>query len=136
VVDLLVGLGPMSIGMGLVFVPITLLGTSGVSDDDSGMASGLFNSAQQVGGSLGLAILATLSADHTSSLMKTATSHLQRVGATVSGYHVAFLTAGIMMGVGAIIMMVFLRKRHLDGLELDPSALVAAALAVATNEPV
>jgi EmrB/QacA subfamily drug resistance transporter len=127
VVDLLVGLVPMSIGMGLVFVPITLLGTSGVSDDDAGMASGLFNSAQQVGGSLGLAILATLSADHTTSLLKTATSHLQRVSATVSGYHVAFLTAGIMMGAGAIIMMVFLRKRHLEGLEIDPSAMVAAA---------
>jgi EmrB/QacA subfamily drug resistance transporter len=57
--NLLVGLLPMSIGMGLTFVPITLLGTSGVTEDDSGLASGLFNTAQQVGGSLGLAILAS-----------------------------------------------------------------------------
>ena len=57
VTDLLVGLMPMSIGMGLVFVPLTLLATSGVSADDAGLASGLFNTAQQVGGSLGLAIL-------------------------------------------------------------------------------
>ena len=60
----------MSIGMGLVFVPLTLLATSGVDNDDAGLASGLFNSAQQVGGSLGLAILATLSVDHTTTLIK------------------------------------------------------------------
>ncbi|MHB1571642.1 MAG: MFS transporter, partial [Solirubrobacteraceae bacterium] len=67
--DLLVGLVPMSIGMGLAFVPITLLGTSGVGDDDAGLASGLFNTAQQVGGSLGLAILATLAASQTTSVL-------------------------------------------------------------------
>ena len=67
--DLLPGLLPMSIGMGLTFVPITLLGTGGVSDDDAGLASGLFNTAQQVGGSLGLAILSTLAASQTSRLL-------------------------------------------------------------------
>ena len=67
--DLLVGLLPMSIGMGLTFVPITLLGTSGVKGADSGLASGLFNTAQQVGGSLGLAILASLAASQTSSVL-------------------------------------------------------------------
>jgi len=63
--DLLVGLVPMSLGMGLTFVPITLLGTSGVRGEDAGLASGLFNTAQQVGGSLGLAILSTLAASRT-----------------------------------------------------------------------
>ncbi len=67
--DLLVGLLPISIGMGLTFVPITLLGTSGVDREDAGLASGLFNTAQQVGGSLGLAILSTLAASQTSSLV-------------------------------------------------------------------
>ena len=55
--NLLSGLFPMSIGMGLTFVPITLLGTGAVTGEDAGLASGLFNTAQQVGGSLGLAIL-------------------------------------------------------------------------------
>ena len=67
--NLLVGLLPMSIGMGLTFVPITLLGTSGVKGEDAGLASGLFNTAQQVGGSLGLAILSSLAASRTSSLL-------------------------------------------------------------------
>lgn len=124
VVDLLIGLLAMSLGIGLVFVPLTLLGTSGVSNDDAGLASGLFNSAQQVGGSLGLAILATLSASHTKSLIRTGTSSLP---ATVSGYHVAFLVAGIMLASAGVLLVLFLRKHHVEELDLDPAqALVAA----------
>ena len=126
--DLLVGLLPMSIGMGLVFVPITLLGTSGVDNDDAGLASGLFNSAQQVGGSLGLAVLATLAVDHTSSLLANGAlaSQASRVAATVAGYHVAFLAAAIMIGIGAALLVLLLRRRHVEGLSLDASALTAA----------
>jgi predicted MFS family arabinose efflux permease len=124
VVDLLAGLLPMSIGMGLVFVPITLLATSGVSNDDSGLASGLFNSAQQVGGSLGLAVLATLSTSHASSLVRGGTG---RLAATVSGYHVAFLGAGIMLAAGAVLLMVFLRKRDTAAVEADPAKVLVAA---------
>ncbi|MDE3130348.1 MAG: DHA2 family efflux MFS transporter permease subunit, partial [Acidobacteriota bacterium] len=129
VTDLLVGFIPMSIGMGLVFVPLTLLATSGVDNDDAGLASGLFNSAQQVGGSLGLAILATLSVDHTTGLLKhgAGSTVAGRIAATVSGYHVAFLAAAIMMAAGAVLLVVWLRKRHLRGVEIDPSAITAAA---------
>jgi EmrB/QacA subfamily drug resistance transporter len=127
--DLLAGLLPLAIGLGLVFVPITLLGTSGVSNDDAGLASGLFNSAQQIGGSLGLAILATLSVSHANGLIKhgAAASAANRVAATVSGYHVAFLVAAIMIALGGAILVLFLRRRHVEGLELDPSAITMAA---------
>ena len=127
--DLLTGLMPMSIGMGLTFVPITLLGTGGVGDDDAGLASGLFNTAQQVGGSLGLAILATLAASQTSSVLHDASGHIATaaIAARVSGYHVAFAAAAIMLGIGAVILVVGLRRRHLEGLELEltPSAITA-----------
>ncbi len=126
--NILSGLVPLSIGMGLTFVPVTLMGTSGVSNDDAGLASGLFNSAQQVGGSLGLAILATLAADHTSSLIHGgATSQAAQIAARVSGYHVAFTAAAVMMAVGVLLLVTMLRRRHLEGVSVDPSAVVAAA---------
>ena len=62
---MLPGLIPISIGMGLTFVPVTLLATSGVAHEDAGLASGLFNTSQQVGGALGLAILSTLAVNRT-----------------------------------------------------------------------
>jgi EmrB/QacA subfamily drug resistance transporter len=122
--DLLVGLMPMSIGMGLVFVPITLLATSGVSADDSGLASGLFNTSQQVGGSLGLAILASLAASQTTRVL---TAHDTTVlAARLSGYHVAFLAAAIMLAGGAAIMAFALRKSHIQEVEAEIDATDAA----------
>jgi EmrB/QacA subfamily drug resistance transporter len=115
--DLLPGLIPMSIGMGLVFVPITLLGTGGVGREDAGLASGLFNTAQQVGGSLGLAILSTLAASKTAALLGPHASQAAAVAARVSGYHVAFAAAAGMLGAGAIILAVALRKRDLERFE-------------------
>jgi EmrB/QacA subfamily drug resistance transporter len=114
--DLLPGLIPMSVGMGLTFVPITLMGTGGVEREDAGLASGLFNTAQQVGGSLGLAILSTLAASRTTNLL---TSHTAAgvLAARVSGYQVAFAAAAVMLGAGAVILMVALRKRDLERLE-------------------
>jgi EmrB/QacA subfamily drug resistance transporter len=116
--NLLVGLLPMSIGMGLTFVPITLLGTSGVTERDSGLASGLFNTAQQVGGSLGLAILASLAASHTSSVLR-ASHGVGQLAARVSGYHLAFLAAAIMLAAAGGLMTFVLRKSHTEEIERD-----------------
>ncbi len=117
--NLFSGLFPMSIGMGLTFVPITLLGTGGVSDNDAGLASGLFNTAQQVGGSLGLAILSTLAASQTSSLLHGQVSGPAVAAAQVSGYHVAFAAAAGMLAIGGVILAVALRPRHVRALERD-----------------
>jgi EmrB/QacA subfamily drug resistance transporter len=114
--NLLVGLIPMSIGMGLTFVPITLLGTSGVTGQDAGLASGLFNTAQQVGGSLGLAILSTLAASQTTSVLH-GSSLAAAQAARLSGYHVAFLAAAVMLAAGAVIMTVGLRRSHMSEVE-------------------
>jgi Na+/melibiose symporter-like transporter len=128
--NLLVGLLPMSIGMGLTFVPVTLLGTSGVTGEDAGLASGLFNTSQQVGGSLGLAILSTIAASHTSGLLGGAgASHTvaAQLAARVSGYHVAFAAAAVMLAVGALILVAALRRSHERNLDLDLTASIAAA---------
>ena len=121
--NLMSGLFPMSIGMGLTFVPITLLATGGVTGDDAGLASGLFNTAQQVGGSLGLAILSTLAASQTSSLLHGPVSPAATLAARVSGYHVAFAAAAGMLGVGGLILAFALRQHHIRSIETE---LVAA----------
>jgi EmrB/QacA subfamily drug resistance transporter len=126
--NLLSGLMPLAIGMGLTFVPITLLATSGVDSDDAGTASGLFNTAQQVGGSFGLAILSTLAADHTSNLLRGVHGgQAVQFAARVSGYQLAFTAAAVMMIAGAALLVVLLRRRHIAGVALDPNAAVLAA---------
>ncbi len=128
--DLLPGLLPLSIGMGLVFVPITLMATGGVQQNDAGLASGLFNTSQQVGGSLGLAILSTLAASKTTSVLNGlhgAASTGAVTAAKVSGYHVAFIAAAVMLAAGAVILATAVRRRDLENIsvELTPSAAVA-----------
>jgi EmrB/QacA subfamily drug resistance transporter len=126
--DLLTGLMPLSIGMGLVFVPITLLGTGGVSERDAGLASGLFNTAQQVGGSLGLAILSTLAASQTTSLLHAGhTGAAGVLAARVSGYHVAFAAAAVMLAAGGVILAAFVRRSDERQLSTDltPAAVPA-----------
>ncbi len=128
--DLLSGLLPMSIGMGLTFVPITLLGTGGVKDEDAGLASGLFNTAQQVGGSLGLAILASLAASQTSSLLHgspAANIPAVHTAALVSGYHVAFAAAAAMLGAGALVLVLGLRRHHVEAIDTEMVPVAAAA---------
>jgi EmrB/QacA subfamily drug resistance transporter len=117
--DLLLSFVPMSVGTGLALVSLTLLATTGVDDADAGLASGLMNSAQQVGGALGLAILATLSVDHANNRIR---AGVDAAHATVSGYHVAFLAAAIMCAAGAVLLVVLLRKRHLEPVASDPTA--------------
>src|SRR3954453_11587405 len=64
--DVLPGMLLASLGMGAIFMPLTLIATTGLKDEDQGLASGLFNTSQQVGGALGLAILTTIAVGHTS----------------------------------------------------------------------
>jgi predicted MFS family arabinose efflux permease len=127
VTDLLAGLMPLSIGMGLVFVPITLLATSGVAPEDAGLASGLFNTAQQVGGSLGLAVLSTLAANKTADVLASGggLSHALRLDAQVAGFHVAFWGAAILLATGATLLAVRLRRRDVEAIDLDANPVPA-----------
>ena len=98
--QLLVGLIPLALGMGLTFVPITLLATANVHGDDAGLASGLYNTAQQVGGALGLAVLSTLAASRTSSLLSASASSSQHA-ALLGGFHLAFGVAAGLLALAA-----------------------------------
>jgi EmrB/QacA subfamily drug resistance transporter len=102
---LLPGLLPMSIGMGLTFVPVTLIATTNVASEDAGLASGLFNTSQQIGGALGLAVLATLAANKTASL-----HGVDQATALVEGFQVAFTGAAILMLVGVALLAAIVRR--------------------------
>ena len=95
--DLLVPFIPMSIGIGLAFVALTMLATSGVDAEEAGLASGVYNTAQQVGGALGLAVIASLAAGADSAM---------------GGFHTAFAASGIMLAAGAVLIVALLRPRH------------------------
>ncbi len=120
-VDLLPGLAIMSIGMGLTFVPVTLIATTNIAPADAGLASGLFNTSQQVGGSLGLAILSTLAAS------KTAGIHgVGHAAALVDGFQLAFLVgAGLMLG-GLVVIVALIRRHHVASIGAEVPAVVPA----------
>jgi EmrB/QacA subfamily drug resistance transporter len=100
-----------SLGFGLVFMPLTLVATTGLRDDDQGLASGLFNTSQQIGGALGLAVLSTLAASKTSSAGGSP-SH-----ALVVGFHWAFAAGAAVMVAALAVMLVLLRHRHVARIE-------------------
>jgi EmrB/QacA subfamily drug resistance transporter len=114
VTDLLPGILLTSVGMGLVFVPITLIATSGVPFDDAGLASGLFNTAQQIGGALGLALLTTLATNRTedelASLGRQPTP-AEQGEALVSGFHITWLASALLLLAGGLLLLALLRRR-------------------------
>jgi predicted MFS family arabinose efflux permease len=96
-------------GLGMSFVPVTIAGTSGVAPGDSGLASGLLNTTQQVGGSLGLAILTSIATSRTSSALQTG---LALPAALTHGFTGAFVVGAILCAMGAAFTLVLLPGRQ------------------------
>jgi EmrB/QacA subfamily drug resistance transporter len=108
--DVLPGMILSSLGMGAIFMPLTLIATTGLENEDQGLASGLFNTSQQVGGALGLAILSTIAASHTNG---------HSAAALVNGFHYAFIGAAVLVGLSLIVFVALLRKRDVARIEAD-----------------
>jgi EmrB/QacA subfamily drug resistance transporter len=98
--DVLPVVSLLGIGAGLAFPSLMTLAMSGVTGENAGLASGLVNTTAQVGSALGLAVLATLSASHTSALVADGTG--QRA-ALVGGYHLAFWVAAGLVAAAVVI---------------------------------
>jgi EmrB/QacA subfamily drug resistance transporter len=119
--DVLPGMIVGSLGMGAIFMPLTLVATTGLKDEDQGLASGIFNTSQQVGGALGLAILTTIAAGHT---------HGSSAASQVNGFHYAFAGAGVLVALSLVALLALLRKRDVAKIEAEAKAepaLVSAA---------
>ncbi|GLX21894.1 MFS transporter [Streptomyces lavendulae] len=87
-------------GFGLALPALTTLGMSGADERDAGLASGLFNTTQQIGMALGVAVLSTLAASRTEALTAAGTA---RPEALTSGYHLAFATgAGLLLAATTV----------------------------------
>jgi EmrB/QacA subfamily drug resistance transporter len=127
--DLLPGLLLMAFGMGNTFVPITLIATTNVEPRDAGLASGLFNTSQQIGGALGLAVLSTLAADKTTSWLQDlghAPSPGERAAGLVEGFQVAFTSAAILVAFGAVLLALLLRARDVENVNPEQGMVPAA----------
>jgi EmrB/QacA subfamily drug resistance transporter len=120
VVDIAPSLVLMGIGFGISMPTLMTLAMSGATPQDAGVASGLVNTTAQVGGALGLAVLATLSASHTSHLLAGGTS---RASALVSGYHLAFIVAfGLCVtGVAVVAVLLTPRRRSVPAAQQEPA---------------
>ena len=110
-------------GLGFAFVPVTIAAVSGVSHDDSGLASGLLNTSQQIGGALGLAVLATIASSTTKDLTEAAgaTGGPQAAlpEALTEGFQDAFLAGAGFAILGVVLAVVLIRTS-------DSKALVGA----------
>jgi len=104
--DLLPAMIPIGIGAGLFFPVLTTLAMSGVTPSESGLASGLVNTSLQVGGAVGLAVLATLSASRSDTLLGEGES---AASALTSGYHLAFVIAALLVVAAIGVALTVLR---------------------------
>jgi len=111
-------------------VPVTLIATTNIADNDAGLASGLINTSQQLGGALGLAVLSTLAANSTA----TALAHLgagspasARVAAVVGGFRLAFFVGAGLLLAGSVLLATLLRREHVALIDAPPAAEALAA---------
>jgi hypothetical protein len=117
------GLVLMGLGMGGTFVSATIAATSGVSHHEAGLASGLLNTSQQVGGALGLAVLTGVAASSTTRFIQglhlhAAPTHAQIAAASVHGFHDGYLLGSTFGLVASLLALVVIRRQRA---KTDPS---------------
>jgi MFS family permease len=105
VVDVLPGMILLGVGAGIAFNPLLLAAMSDVAPSESGLASGVVNTSFMMGGALGLAVLASLAAARTQSLLTSASDPLVALS---GGYHLAFFVGAVFAGTAAVLGAVLL----------------------------
>jgi EmrB/QacA subfamily drug resistance transporter len=127
-------LGPMmvaALGMGLIFVPMSLIALTKVSASDSGVASSLLNMGQQVGGSIGLAVLGTVAWSAFASNLRSSAIHRGAAAAAQKaatdhalsyGFSHGFVVAAGIAALGLIITLATIRVKREDLAGINPMA--------------
>jgi EmrB/QacA subfamily drug resistance transporter len=129
VIDVLPVMLLLGAGAGLSFPALMTLAMSGATPSDAGLASGLVNTTVQVGGAVGLAVLATLATERTDGLLADGQS---TAAALNSGYHLAYLIGAALVAVGVVAAMVVLRSQPGGAGAAQGEAEAEAAYAEAT----
>jgi MFS family permease len=103
----------MGLGFGLIFASGVNSATAGVPREDSGVASALVNTMQQVGGSIGISVLSTVAASATTSYLIAHHAGPQAPAAAAThGYTLAFAISAALLGLGAILAILMLPSRN------------------------
>ena len=111
VTNLVPGFLLTGVGLGFAFVPVSIAALQGVEGNEAGIASGLINTSQQIGGALGIAILATVATTHTDSVMEAAGGDSsQFTRALTEGFQYAFAVGAGMALIGLIATLIFLDR--------------------------
>ena len=110
--NILPGFLVLGVGMGLSFVAVTVAATSGVPAHQSGLASGLVNTANQVGAALGIAVLAVIAAATTTGALASGT--MTETAANLLGYQYAFYTAAGLLVVALLVTIFVIREPKND----------------------
>jgi MFS family permease len=124
VVDVLPSMLLIGIGGGLAFNPVLMAAMSDVEPENSGLASGIANTAFMMGGALGLAVLASVASARTTHLL--ATGH-GTLAALTGGYHVAFAIGAVFAVAAAVVGASFLRTGALANVAHQPEPALEAA---------
>ncbi len=119
--DLFPGFLLIGVGMGFSFIPVSIAALGGVDPHEAGLASGLINTSQQIGGALGLAILTTVSTSRTDNLLggSAEPSKADTASAFVSGYTLAFWVAVAFAAAGVLATLLALRREELASSPAD-----------------
>jgi MFS family permease len=113
--DLLPGFLLIAIGLGFSFVPISIAALAGVQPSEAGLASGLINTSQQIGGALGVAVLSTIATSTTSNGLESGTGV---PFALTDGFQAAFIAAAAIAVVGVLAAVVLIRRDDLTPQEV------------------
>ena len=124
--DLLPGFLIIGAGLGFSFVPISIAALAGVGSSEAGLASGLFNTSQQIGGALGIAALSTVATSTTTDEVATGTALPY---ALTDGFETAFIWGAVVAALGIVVALVLVRPSDLEASveEVPEPALEAAA---------